>query len=167
MPSSSSIRPSYVQSSFVNINVLMAANIGSVLGRDPEFCVNLVRSVNLLGYERGVTVRHSECPPLRRSCPPFRLADANRLVKLFPRIPGVRVRVRVRLDQPAIQVSSRSFGMADLRSGGPKSSGEGLSNVVLTKYFSHTPSSCIKRCFYLASGYCTFLKIKNQSRSIC
>ena len=75
-----------------------------------------------------VTVRHSEGLPLRRSCPPFRLADANRLVKPFPRIPRVRVRVRVRvrLDQPAIQVSSRSFGMADLRSGGPKSLGLGL-----------------------------------------
>ena len=45
------------------------------------------------------------------------------MVKPFPRIPRVRVRVRVRvrLDQPAIQVSSRSFGMADLRIGGPKS----------------------------------------------
>ena len=60
-------------------------------------------------------------PPFRRSATPKVLsADANRLVKPFPRIPRVRVRVRVRLDQPAIQVSSQSFGMADLRNGGPK-----------------------------------------------
>ena len=69
-------------------------------------------------------------PPFRRSATPKVLsANANRLVKPFPRIPRVRVRVRVRLDQPAIQVSSRFFGMADLRSGGPKSNVCNLSGI--------------------------------------
>jgi len=70
-----------------------------------------------------VSVRHSEGPPFRRSCPPFR-SEAIGGRKSIGRIPRVRVkvrvRVRVRLDQPAIQVLSRSFGVADLRNGGPK-----------------------------------------------
>jgi len=55
-----------------------------------------------------VTVRHSEGPPLRRSCPPFR-SEAIGGRKSIGRIPRVRVRVRVRvrLDQPAIQAIGR------------------------------------------------------------
>ena len=45
-PFSSSIRPSYVQSSFVNLSV----STGSVAGRNPEFHTNMIKSVNVLGW---------------------------------------------------------------------------------------------------------------------
>ena len=91
-----------------------------VSGRRYNSCPSHV-AINTECHVMLVTVRHSEGPPLRRSCPPFRSSEAIGGRKSIGRIPRVRVRVRVRvrLDQPAIQVSSRSFGVADLRNGGP------------------------------------------------
>ena len=71
---------------------------------------NDMYALTVLSAVCRIWVRHSEGPPLRRSCPPLR-SEAIGGRKSIGRIP--RVRVRVRLDQPAIQVSSRSFGMAD------------------------------------------------------